>query len=189
MPNLPSSSTEFYEALGLAIVQWSRVEDAFCDLFTRLTICGLTGRGLGLGKDKEKATGEGHFLVGNIFYSTTNFRGRLELLDHMMERLVHDEPLQAEWNAIKNKAGKLYARRNILAHGAAWAGEHCDPEMMHYSVFSMQTQEMTFQQMQEATPSFYHYAERVTQLAIGVNAHLAGRKRYPEDFPDEVSAN
>jgi hypothetical protein len=113
MPKLPSSSTEFYEALGLAIVQWNRVEDAFCDLFFRLTVCALTGRGMGMGKEKEMPTGEGIFILGNVFYSTTNFRGRLDLLDHMMKRLVHDQLLRAEWNAIKNKAGKLYQRRNV----------------------------------------------------------------------------
>lgn len=184
MAQLPSSPGEFYEAVGLAIVQWSKVEDSFCDLFTRLTVCGLTGGGFGMGKEKEWPTGDGIFLLGNIFYSSSNFRGRLELLDNMMKRLVLDETLLAEWNAIKNKAGRQYQRRNVLAHGAAWSGDKCDPEFMQYSVFSTQVQKMDFQQIRDATASFVRYAERITKLAIGVNGSLASRKRYPEDSGD-----
>ena len=189
MAKPPSSPTAFYEALGLGIVQWSRVEDAMCDLFIRLTICGLTGRGMGLGRDKEQASSEGVFLLGNIFYGTTNFRGRLEMLDNMMKKLVTDDTLLADWNAIKNKSGKLYQRRNVLAHGAAWAGDNCDPELMTYSVFSNQNQQMDYQQITEVTPSFYNYAEKITQLAITVNKHLAGRKRFPQDLSDEEIIN
>lgn len=189
MPKFPSSPSAFYEALGLGIVQWSRVEDAFCDLFTRLTICGLSGRGMGLGRDKEQAAGDGVFILGNIFYSTTNFRGRLDLLDHMMKRLVRNETLLTEWNAIKNKAAPLYKRRNVLAHGAAWSGDNCDPEFMTYSVFSTQDQKLDYQQLLQVTPSFYNYAERIRQLSIDVNKHLASRKRYPEDFQDENGSN
>jgi hypothetical protein len=167
---------EFYAALGHAIAQWSRVEDALCDLFIRLTICGLTGAGLGLGADKRHATGEGHFLLGNVFYSSTNFRSRLELLGHMIDRLVRDDALLTEWNAIRNKATKLYARRNVLAHGAAWGGDNAGLETMRYSVFSMQDQVMDFQQMEQAAPSFIKYAERITAFVINVNAHLAARK-------------
>lgn len=189
MPKLPSSSTEFYEALGVGITQWSRVEDAFCDLFSRLVVCGLTGRGMGMGKEKESPTGDGMFILGNVFYSTSNFRGRLELIENMMEKLVTDEEVLAEWNKVKNKAGRLYARRNVLAHGAAWSGDKCDPEFMTYSIFSTQDQRLDFQQMQEAAASFYKYAERITQLAIATNAHLASRKHYPEDFADKGAVN
>lgn len=180
MPKLPNNTAEFYEALGLAIAQWSRVEDAFCDLFTRLTICSLTGQGIGFGPEKRLPESTGFFLLGNIFYSTTNFRGRLELLDSMMKKLVSDPELLAEWNAVKNKAGKLYARRNVLAHGTAWSGANAPLETMRYSIFSMQDQQMDFQQMLDATPSFYHYAERITQLAIDANAYLARREPSPQ---------
>ena len=96
----------------------------------------------------------------------------------MMARLVRDEKILAEWNAVKNKATRLYARRNILAHGEAWNSEGSEAvNLMRYSVFSTSEQEMGYQQMVEATSSFFAYAERVRKLAIDVNAHLATRKR------------
>lgn len=172
----PHTPARFYQALGLAVAQWSRVEDAFCDLFCRLTLCAITGKGIG------NPTGEGFFILGNIFYSTTNFRARLELLDHIMRRLVYDKSLLSEWNAIRNKANRLYQRRNVLAHGTVWAGEKHDPETVRYSVFSTNyRQVMDYQKICAATPSFARYAERITRLAIDVNAHLALRKRDPED--------
>ena len=91
---MPKANTaaEFFEALGLALYQWSRVEAAYCDLFIRLVLCAISGGGIG------KPTGEGFFILGNVFNSTSNFRGRLNLLDHMMNRLGRDEKLLAEWH-------------------------------------------------------------------------------------------
>ncbi|RWL80296.1 MAG: hypothetical protein EOR67_21025 [Mesorhizobium sp.] len=174
-PNTPS---EFYEAIGLAVTQWSRVEDAFCDLFCRLVLCAITGGGIG------KPEGEGFFILGNVFYSTTNFRSRLDLLDHMMSRLVfNNDALHAEWSAIKNKGTRLYSRRNVLAHGTVWGNEDKGGALfVRYSIFDAKArQEMDYQRVWAATPSFARYAERITQLAIDVNRHLAGRKRKPED--------
>ncbi|ESY08699.1 hypothetical protein X753_06035 [Mesorhizobium sp. LNJC399B00] len=176
---MPKNNTdaEFYEALGLAIFQWSRVESAYCDLFQRLILCAISGGGIG------SPTGEGFFILGNVFNATSNFRGRLDLIGHMIKRLVKDDALLAEWNAIKNKAGTLYARRNILAHGEAWHRENSEAvQFIRYSVFSTNEQEMDYQQIVQATPSFYKYAERVKQLAIDVNTHLAKRK-YPAEHP------
>lgn len=189
MSKSPSSSAEFYEALGLALSRWGMVEDALCDLFIRLVVCGLTGRGFGMGKEKELPTGDGVFLLGNVFYATTNWRGRLEMLSNLMDKLVTDQALLSEWNAIKNKSARLYPRRNVLAHGMAWSGPNSDPETMNYSIFSTQRQTMSFQQICAASASFQRYAERITKLAIGANAHLASRKRYPEDFPDQTPVN
>ncbi|PAP91401.1 hypothetical protein [Mesorhizobium wenxiniae] len=168
-PNTPS---EFYEAIGLAVTQWSRVEDAFCDLFCRLVLCAISGGGIG------KPTGEGYFILGNVFYSSTNFRGRMDLLDHMVGRLVlNDAALLAEWNAIKNKGGILYSRRNVLAHGTVWAGEKSGPQTIRYSIFdSKARQEMDYQRVCAATPSFSRYAERITEFAMAVNRHLADRR-------------
>ncbi|MER8672967.1 hypothetical protein [Mesorhizobium sp. M0037] len=165
-PNTPS---EFYEAIGLAVTQWSRVEDAFCDVFCRLVLCAISGKGTG------NPTGEGYFILGNVFYSSTNFRGRMEIMDHMVGRLVLKEPaLLAEWNRIKNKASVLYARRNVLAHGTVWGSQ--EPETIRYSIFdSKARQEMDYTRICAATPSFSRFAERITAFAIAVNAHLAGR--------------
>lgn len=176
----PHTPAEFYEAIGLAVTQWSKVEDALCDLFTRLTVCGLTGAGMGMGAEKRMPEGEGFFLLGNIFYSATNFRGRLDLLAHMMRRLVFDNDLQARWNAIRNKANRLYGRRNVLAHGTAWAGDKSDPEFVRYSIFAMNArQEMNYERICAAVASFARFAENITQIAIDVNGHLAGRDRHP----------
>ncbi len=131
---------------------------------------------MGMGVNKEMPTGEGHFILGNIFYSSTNFRGRLDLLDHMFKRLILDPALAAEWRAVKNKASILYARRNVLAHGMAWGNETAGLDRMRYSIFSTQGQSMDYQQMIYAAPSFCRYAERITQLAINANAYLARRK-------------
>jgi hypothetical protein len=176
MAKQPITSARFYEALGLAVANWSRVEDALCGLFTRLAICTLTGAGMGMGPKKEPPTGEGIFMLGNIFYATSNFRGRLELMDHMFRRVIHDEPLLAEWKIVMGKANKLYQRRNVLAHGTPWAGDNADPEFIRYSIFKMNArQSMDYQRMCAATPSFFRFSERVEQLAINANAHLAAR--------------
>lgn len=170
---------EFYAALGFAIFQWSRVEAAYCDLFQRLVLCSITGGGIG------NPTGEGYFILGNVFNATSNFRGRVDLIGHMIERLVSDVSILSEWNAVKNKAGTLYARRNILAHGEAWHRENSEVvQFMRYSVFSTNDKEMDFQQIMETTPSFYKYAERVKRLAIEVNTHLAQRKRRDANTPE-----
>jgi hypothetical protein len=183
MAKQPITSAQFYEALGLAVANWSRVEDALCDLFIRLTICALTGGGMGVGPKGELPTGDGIFMLGNIYYATSNFRGRLDLMDHMFRRVVHDEPLLAEWNAIRNKAGTLYQRRNVLAHGTAWAGDNSDPEFIRYSIFKMSArQSMDYQRMCVATPSFFRFSKRVEQLAINANAYLHARPQsHPED--------
>ena len=182
MANEPITYAQFYEAVGAAVATWGRVEDKFCDLFTRLTVCALTGAGMGMGKEKQFPDGEGIFMLGNIFYAGTNFRGRIELINLMFRRLIRDETLVAEWNAIKNKAGRLYARRNVLAHGQVWGRGTVDPAFMRYSIFEgIKREEMDFKRICAATPSFERYADRIEQLAIAANAFLARRKRHPED--------
>lgn len=60
---------------------------------------------------------------------------------------------------------------------------------MQYSAFSLQTQSMDYQQMQEPKESFYRFAERMTLFAIDVNEHLARRKRPFEYTPDETGVD
>ena len=173
---------QFYEAVGSALATWGRVEDKFCDLFTRLTICSLTGKGLGMGKEKVMPAGEGFFIVGQIFYGGTNFRGRTELIGHIFRRIVFDPALLAEWNAVKNKATRLYARRNVLAHGQVWGREEVDPSYLRYSIWEqMKRGEMDYARICAATPSFARYADRIEQLAIDANAYLSRRESYPEN--------
>lgn len=182
MAKEPITYAQFYEAVGAAVTTWGRVEDKFCDLFVRLTVCALTGGGFAMGEEKRTPEGEGIFLLGNTFYAGTNFRGRLELINHMFRRLIRDETLLAEWNAIKNKAGRLYPRRNVLAHGQVWGNESGGPHSMRYSIFEgIKRDEMDFRRICAATPSFDRYADRIEKLAIDANAFLARRKRYPEN--------
>ena len=166
----PDSYEEFYSAVGLAIFQWSRVESAFRDVFIRLILCGLTGKGLG------HFQGEGVFLLGTVFDSTGNIPGRLSLIDHMVKRLVTDDFLKAEWKSIKKRSVALLADRNVLVHGESWNGANSEiPQYMRYSVFSKDDKEMEFKDIVQATPEFFGYAERITTFAINVNAHLAQR--------------
>lgn len=180
MAKEPITYAQFYEAVGAAVTTWGRVEDKFCDLFTRLTVCALTGGGMAVGPKNEMPNGEGFFILGQIFYAGTNFRAKIELLDHMLRRLVFDPPLVAEWNAIKNKATRLYARRNVLAHGQVWGREEVEPAFMRYSIFeALKRGEMDYARICAATPSFARYADRIEQLSIAANRHLAARKRHP----------
>lgn len=172
MPNKrkPSTEQEFFLELGLAIVQWSRVEAAYCDLFQRLVLCAISGKGLG------KPTSEGFFILGNIFTTTTNFRTNVDLVGHIFDTIVFDKELKGQWNSIRNKASVLYAKRNILAHGQAWTEGGDDiVSFMSYSVFSKKDMKLDFQQIIEAKESFFSYAQKVNQLAIDVSAHLAKR--------------
>lgn len=182
MAKEPITYAQFYEAVGNAVTTWGRVEDKLCDLFTRLTVCALTGGGMGIGSNNEMPTGDGFFILGQIFYAGTNFRAKIELLDHIFRRLVFDPALLAEWNAIKNKATRLYPRRNVLAHGQVWGREEVEPAFMRYSIFDqMKRGEMDYARICAATPSFGRYADRIEQLAIDANSYLARRERHPKD--------
>jgi len=166
----PKSFEEFYSGVGLAIFQWSRVESAFRDVFIRLILCGLTGKGMG------NFQGEGFFLLGTVFDSTGNLPGRLSLIDHMVTRLVTDEQLKVEWKTIKKRSVPLSKKRNLLVHGEAWHLENSEiPQLMRYSVFSKDNSEMSFADIIQSTPEFFEYAKRITRFAIDANAHLAER--------------
>lgn len=130
---------------------------------------------MGFGPNKEFPNGEGMWTINEIFYSTSNFRGRIEMLDRMMVRFVRDDALMSEWNAVKNKSTRLYARRNVLAHGMVWAGNDPGTEIMGYPLHSPQKQQLNFEQILQAKVSFCRYEKRVSELAIAVNQHLANR--------------
>lgn len=163
------SIESFHAAMGRAIAEWASVEDAMRDLFTRLVVCGVTGRGMVLSSDAI-------FIPSMIFYSSTNFRSRLELMGRIFDRLIEDEALRSEWNAIINNANRLYAKRNIIAHGATWGNEAEGLTHIGWSPLEGKKMKMlSFQQVNEAAESFSKYAERVGDLAIAANHHLAAR--------------
>lgn len=168
---------EFHLAAGKALAEWAAIEDAFRDLFSRLVICSVTRCGA------LEAKPDGFWVLGSVFYSSTNFRARLDLLDRIIRRLVLDKNILGEWNAVKNKATRLYARRNILAHGHVYGNLEGGASCMAYSIFDdSKRQDMNYVQICAATPSFARYKERVNDLAIAANKHLASRKRDPEQL-------
>lgn len=171
---MPKSITfaQFHEAAGSAVSAWGGVEDALCDLFTRLVVCSVTGRGI----VNYLGNADGMWVVGGIFYGTTNLKARVEMIDRIIQRLVHDGDLKAEWIKIKDHSRTLYGRRNILAHGQVWGNDTKGASVVAYSIFDESRRvHMSYQQACAATPSFAQYRERITNLAIAINAHLAER--------------
>lgn len=164
---------QFHEAVGSGLSKWALVEDAFRNLFSRLVICAVTGGGM------LKANPDGHWVLGNVFHSSTNFRARIELIDQIFRFLIQDAALLAEWNAVKNKATRLYPRRNILAHGMVWGNASEGALCIGYSIFDEGKRDviMKYQQVCATAPSFQRYAERVDALAIAANNHLASRSQ------------
>jgi hypothetical protein len=167
-----ASLTQFYQAVGSAMTQWGIVENALRDLFTRLVACSITGRGMG------PVHFDGYWVLGNVFFASTNLRARLQLLDLIFEKIVPDEELTKEWSATKNKALRLYKRRNILAHGMVWGHSEVGATHIAYSIFDDGSRgHLDYQQACAQTASFARLAERITRLAINTNAYLAANPR------------
>ena len=94
----------------------------------------------------------------------------------MVKRLVRDNELKSEWKSIKKQSINFLSDRNVLVHGEAWNRENSEiVQFMRYSVFSKDDKEMDFEDIVEATPKFFNYAERITRFAVSLNAHLAMR--------------
>ena len=95
-----AANNEMYCAIGRAITAWQHVEDGLCDLFNRIVICSIAG--------SMSSAPRAFFLTGNIFYSFTNLRARLVMMDNLIEGTITDANLAGEWNAIKNKVLSIY---------------------------------------------------------------------------------
>jgi hypothetical protein len=161
----PITFSQFYEANGTALAAWVAVEDAFCNLFTRLVICSVTGRGVLVSAD------DGLWVVPSIFHSSTNLRSRI---DRIFRHLIKDEYLITEWEAITEKSRTLYGRRNVIAHGHVWGnsdGAHC----VAYPLHADRRKRMSYQQTCGASLSFRKYQERIERLAIASHDILAAR--------------
>lgn len=170
----PITYAQFHEAAGSAVAAWAAVEDAFCDLFTRLVICSVTGGGM------VKATFDhfnGYRVVSGIFYASTNWRARIDLTTRIFNYLIQDESLKAEMASVVDKARDLHARRNVLAHGHVWGGSQKGAQFIAYSMFDeTKRRQMSYQQVCAATPSFKRFRDRVEQLSINANKYLAARR-------------
>jgi len=160
---------QFHEAIGSAVTTWAAVEDAFCDLFTRLVICSVTGSGILASKPV------GLWVVPSIFHSSNNLRSKTELIDRIFRRLITDEALIAEWESIHDKSRRLYSRRNVMAHGHVW-GNHEGASCVAYALHAdSRRMNLSYQQVCAATPSFRKYRDRIEALAIEANKLLATR--------------
>jgi hypothetical protein len=158
---------EFYRATGRAVAAWQGLEDALCDVFTRTVVCGITGLML----DYPHA----YRMVGEIFYSSTNFRANLDMLNRVIAHAVRDEEICSEWNAIRNRSLSLYKRRNTIAHGHVW-GNAAGASRVRASLFNPNARrDMDYSQVLASEQSFIKMAERARRLAIRINKHLAHR--------------
>jgi len=110
-----AANNEMYSAFGRATTAWQHVEDGLCDLFNRIVICSIAG--------SMRSAPRAFFLTGNIFYSFTNLRSRLVMMDNLIEGTITDANLAGEWNAIKNKVLRIYKYRNTMAHSHVWGNE------------------------------------------------------------------
>ena len=155
---------QFYEAVGKASSAWVSVEDAMLDVFSRLVLISIAGTAL-------SPKPEGHWVIGNIFYASTNLRGRLDMIGQIIDRLVADEDLKLQWKTVDNKISLLYKRRNVLAHGAVWANESGASIIMG-SIFSSQRRSLDYAQTCACALSFRKLADRISAYAVAVNASL-----------------
>ncbi len=77
-----AANNEMCCAIGRATTAWQHVEDGLCDLFNRIVICSIAG--------SMKSAPRAFFLTGNIFYSFTNLRARLVMMDNLIEGTITD---------------------------------------------------------------------------------------------------
>jgi hypothetical protein len=113
--------------------------------------------------------------MANIFYSFTNLRARLDMLDFLVEDYVPDKVLRIEWHAIKKIVLRMYKDRNTLAHSHVWGNEtgltHLAP-----SIFTKKrAKSMSLLEIRAAAQSFREGAKRTTDFAISVNGLLVSR--------------
>lgn len=161
------SFEEFYMATGKAIAAWQSLEDALCDVFRRTVICTIAGT--------MHVNPVSHRLIGGVFYSSTNFRANLSMIENAIDMTINDEGIKTEWNAIHNKAITLYKRRNTLAHGHVW-GNHEGASSIAASIFNVNARnQLNYEQVCASQHSFNRLAERSTALAIRINEFLVGK--------------
>lgn len=158
----------FYEATGRANAAWQKLEDGVCDVFIRIVMCGTAGSMLG-GNPKS------HFLLGSIFYSSTNLRMRLEMISTALEITVEDQEIHKEWKTLRNKVNDLYKRRNVLAHGHVWGNSDNGASHISSSIFNFNSRRaLNYEQVCASERAFLKQADRAGQFAQKVNKHLVG---------------
>ncbi|MBI1198536.1 MAG: hypothetical protein GC203_11795 [Phenylobacterium sp.] len=163
---------EFYEAIGRGMTAWSGVENALCDVFSRILICCIGG-------GMKAGTHQNLWLVGNIFNSITNLPARLGMIDDMVQREVSDPALLGEWKTLKNKVGTLYKKRNVLAHCGVWGSGTDSGEgasFLRAPFFSSKDEVYGFQQVTSWPSSFKALEDRTTEFAVAVNKWIVDNR-------------
>lgn len=158
------SHTEYFEAVGRSITAWQAVENQLTGLFSRLLVCAFHGT-------LRQATFDHLWISGNILNSITNVNTRLDLVGSTFDRLVKDEALTAQWNALRNKIKEKYKYRNALAHGTAWGNEQ-GMSSLGSPMFSSREQNYPSTQVKSWEGSFKNLADRIENFAIAVNYYL-----------------
>lgn len=159
----PVPFDDFYMALGRATAHWVGVEDALQGVFSRSVSCAVCG----LDHTNVDAT----FVLGNIFYATTNFRARMSMIEMVLLRMVQSDEIMKEWKAIRNRLGDLYNKRSILAHGTIW-GNADGASALGSSMFQGNPTYMEYRQVVDLTNAFKLAQERVSNFAGMISAHL-----------------
>lgn len=91
------STRDMHEAIGAAMTQWAWVEDALVKLLHAVLGCELEQAGI-------------------IWYSVVAFRGKLEMVDALMQQATKAKPLMKRWPSCQSYLGELSSKRNQLAH-------------------------------------------------------------------------
>ncbi|WP_146190655.1 hypothetical protein [Marinicauda salina] len=92
--------------LGRCITQWAKVEHHLCILFVVLM----------RSEDDNRSFW--------TFWAVSSFKGKLDMTAAAAHRAFANNPeLMSEWNACKNKLGKISLKRNELAHASISCGK------------------------------------------------------------------
>jgi hypothetical protein len=88
----------FYYELGLAITQWSHIENDLCNLALSFL----------------RAEDRNAMALG--FFSIENFRSKLKYTDSIVNRKLSDGGLLRDWKRLHDRISAASVRRNALAH-------------------------------------------------------------------------
>jgi hypothetical protein len=159
----------FYDAMGRATSAWAQLEDALRDLFTHLIIFSVSGT------PAFPHHNMGIWVLGDVFYSSTNFRARLSLLERIVHTVLFEEELISEWNAIQNRSLEKYKRRNLLAHGLVY-GNGDEKGFIRFSILdSSNRRVMNYKQTCAASQSFRRLAGRISLFRLRIMQTVAAR--------------
>lgn len=173
------SKSEMHEAIGCAITQWAWVEDSMVKLMHTLLGCSLEQAGI-------------------VWYSVIAFRGKLEMVDALMQLSPKAEPVMKRWPSCQNYLGSLSTKRNQLAHWelVALSGNATPTieERMHADVrlrphtfdatpkMAKHRKGITTADVNFYNRQFHHAADEVRDLYL----HMSGRLPWQDKFSQPI---